>query len=164
MYSEICLKLEPLGLERVATAVRAAGHDVRLLDLQIFGHDEYWRELGSFAPEAVGFSLSYLANLPEVIHLARQRRKRVTLDDDLRALEVARALDINVAINVIADPDWDERPDQLPREPLEVQPRLPSRPDRQCADHEPAVTYAMRPPAPPPATKLRASQLYVHTP
>ena len=40
MYSEIYLKLEPLGLERVAGAVRAAGHDVRLLDLQIFGHDE----------------------------------------------------------------------------------------------------------------------------
>ena len=76
MYSEIYLKLEPLGLERVATAVRAAGHDVRLLDLQIFGHDEYWRELERFAPEAVGFSLNYLANVPEVIDLARATKQR----------------------------------------------------------------------------------------
>jgi hopanoid C-3 methylase len=76
MYSEIYLKLEPLGLERVATAVRAAGHDVRLLDLQIFGHDEYYRELQGFAPDAVGFSLNYLANVPEVIDLARETRRR----------------------------------------------------------------------------------------
>ena len=33
MYSELYLRLEPLGLERVAAAVRAAGHEVRLLDL-----------------------------------------------------------------------------------------------------------------------------------
>lgn len=45
MYSELYLRLEPVGLERVAAAVRAAGHDVRLLDLQIFSHDEYRREL-----------------------------------------------------------------------------------------------------------------------
>jgi magnesium-protoporphyrin IX monomethyl ester (oxidative) cyclase len=76
MYSEIYLKLEPLGLERVATAVRAAGHDVRLLDLQLFGHDEYDRELARFAPDAVGFSLNYLANVPEVIELARETRRR----------------------------------------------------------------------------------------
>src|ERR1044071_1836630 len=76
MYSEIYLKLEPLGLERVATAVRAAGHDVRLLDLQIFSHDEYYRELESFAPEAVGFSVNYLANVPEVIELACETKLR----------------------------------------------------------------------------------------
>ena len=60
MYSEIYLRLEPLGLERVAAAVRAAGHDVRLLDLQIFDHDDYYRELTSWEPEAVGL----LAELP----------------------------------------------------------------------------------------------------
>ena len=37
-------------------------------------------------------------------------------------------------------------------------------PDRQHADHERPVTYSMRPPLPPPTTKLRASPLYVHTP
>ena len=36
LYSEIYLRLEPLGLERVAQAVRTAGHEVRLLDLQVF--------------------------------------------------------------------------------------------------------------------------------
>ena len=33
MYSEIFLRLEPLGLERVASALLADGHDVRLVDL-----------------------------------------------------------------------------------------------------------------------------------
>jgi len=75
LYSEIFLKLEPIGLERVAASVRAAGHDVRLLDLQIFGHDDYARELASFAPQAVGFSLNYLANVPEVIDLAKATKR-----------------------------------------------------------------------------------------
>src|SRR5207247_2468228 len=48
LYSEIYLRLEPLGLERVAAALRAARHDVRVLDLQIFGHREYFRELETF--------------------------------------------------------------------------------------------------------------------
>ena len=45
MYSEIYLRLEPLGLERVAAAVRAAGHEVRLVDLQVFGVRDYLAEL-----------------------------------------------------------------------------------------------------------------------
>ena len=76
MYSEIYLRLEPLGLERVAAAVRAAGHEVRLLDLQIFGHKDYFRELETFKPQAVGFALNYLANVPEVLDLCRQTRAR----------------------------------------------------------------------------------------
>jgi hopanoid C-3 methylase len=36
MYSEIFLRLEPLGLERVAAALLADGHDVRLTDLQVY--------------------------------------------------------------------------------------------------------------------------------
>src|SRR5437667_8121894 len=76
MYSEIFLRLEPIGVERVAAAVRAAGHEVRLLDLQIFGHADYYRELADFAPHAVGFSLNYLANVPEVIDLARETKRR----------------------------------------------------------------------------------------
>ena len=44
---------------------RAAGHEVRLLDLQIFNTD-YLRELGPSRPQAVGFSVNYLANVPEV--------------------------------------------------------------------------------------------------
>jgi hopanoid C-3 methylase HpnR len=75
MYSEIYLRLEPLGLECVAHAIRAAGHDVRLLDLQIFTHADYERALRGFRPEAVGFSLNYLANAPEVIELARLAKR-----------------------------------------------------------------------------------------
>jgi len=75
MYSEIYLRLEPLGLERVATALRDAGHEVRLLDLQIFGRRDYLKELERFAPGAVGFSLNYLANVPEVLDLARETRR-----------------------------------------------------------------------------------------
>ena len=71
MYSEIFLRLEPLGIERVAAAARASGHEVRLIDLQIFSHDDLNRELREFRPEAVGFGLNYLANIPEVIDLAR---------------------------------------------------------------------------------------------
>jgi hopanoid C-3 methylase len=71
MYSEIFLRLEPLGVERVAAAARTAGHEVHLMDLQVFSHEELVRELGDFRPEAVGFGLNYLANVPEVIELAR---------------------------------------------------------------------------------------------
>jgi hopanoid C-3 methylase HpnR len=70
MYSELFLRLEPLGVERVASAARDGGHQVRLLDLQIFSHDDLASELASFQPEAVGFGLNYLANVPEVIDLA----------------------------------------------------------------------------------------------
>src|SRR2546423_11434627 len=76
MYSEIFLRLEPIGVERVAAAVRAAGHEVRLLDLQIFGHADYYRELADFTPHAVGFSLNYLANVPEVLDLAKETKRR----------------------------------------------------------------------------------------
>ena len=76
MYSEIYLRLEPLGLERVAQAVRAAGHEVRLLDLQVFRHADYFQELRTFQPEAIGFSLNYLANVPEVVDLAKATKAR----------------------------------------------------------------------------------------
>ena len=76
MYSEIYLRLEPLGLERVAAAVRAAGHEVRLVDLQIFRAPDYLAELEEFKPAAVGFSVNYLANVPEVIDLAKETRRR----------------------------------------------------------------------------------------
>src|SRR5437867_11321790 len=36
-------------------------------------------------------------------------RKRITPNENFKALEVARSLDITVALNLIADPGWDER-------------------------------------------------------
>jgi magnesium-protoporphyrin IX monomethyl ester (oxidative) cyclase len=76
MYSEIYLRLEPLGLERVAAALRDAGHELRLVDLQIFSADDLLSEFDEFKPHAVGFSLNYLANLPEVVDLAKALKLR----------------------------------------------------------------------------------------
>jgi hopanoid C-3 methylase HpnR len=76
MYSRIYLRLEPLGLELVAQAVRRAGHEVRLLDLQSFGHRDYFRLVDAWRPQAIGFSLNYLANIPEVLDLAVATRAR----------------------------------------------------------------------------------------
>src|SRR3954451_2669405 len=71
LYSEVYLRLEPLGLECVGGALKRAGHDVRLLDLQVFDHRDFDRELREFRPDAVGFSLNYLANVPEAVDLAK---------------------------------------------------------------------------------------------
>ncbi len=75
LFSEIYLRLEPLGVERVAAAAQAAGHAVELLDLQVFRERDFHETLARWRPEAVGFSLNYLANVPEVIDLARATRR-----------------------------------------------------------------------------------------
>ena len=75
MYSEIYLRLEPLGLERVAQATRAAGHEVRILDLQVFSQADYFREVRAYQPDAIGYSLNYLANVPEVVDLAKATKQ-----------------------------------------------------------------------------------------
>ncbi|GIX49656.1 MAG: B12-binding domain-containing radical SAM protein [Candidatus Tectimicrobiota bacterium] len=77
LYSELYLRLEPLGLERVAQAARAAGHQVRLLDLQVARHRDFFRALETFRPQAIGFSLNYLANVPEVLDLAQASKARL---------------------------------------------------------------------------------------
>ena len=74
MYSKIYLRLEPLGLELVAAAARRAGHDVRLIDLQAETHKDYFRWISSWSPDAVVFSCNYLANVPEIIDLAKATR------------------------------------------------------------------------------------------
>jgi hypothetical protein len=53
MYTEVYLRLEPLGLERVAASCRKAGHEVRLLDLQVFKHKHYRSLLNTWQPDAV---------------------------------------------------------------------------------------------------------------
>jgi hypothetical protein len=77
MYSKIYLRLEPLGLELAAAAARQAGHEVRLMDLQVETRADYGRLLERWWPEAVGFSLNYLANVPEVLDLVRMTRERL---------------------------------------------------------------------------------------
>ncbi|MBT3163248.1 hopanoid C-3 methylase HpnR [Streptomyces sp. Vc74B-19] len=77
MYSEIFLRLEPLGLERVAGAAREAGHEVRVVDLQVLSVRRLRDEVRSFRPEALGISLNYLANIPEAIRLAERVKEEV---------------------------------------------------------------------------------------
>ena len=62
---------------------------------------EYWRRLG----------LRYMFLGVEALddEALRLHRKRVTPNENLKALEVARRLDLTVAVNIIADPDWDEQ-------------------------------------------------------
>ena len=74
IFSEIYLRLEPLGLEMVAAAAQAAGHDVRLLDLQASRPQDFSDLLTDWRPEVIGFSLNYLANVPEVIDLSREAK------------------------------------------------------------------------------------------
>src|SRR5215813_5306455 len=72
IFSEIFLRLEPLGVECVASALEAAGYEVRLIDLQVLTPADVRATLKSWRPDAVGFSVNYLANVPEVIDLSKE--------------------------------------------------------------------------------------------
>jgi len=50
---------------------------VRLLDLQASTHQEYFRTIHDWRPDAVGYSLNYLANIPEVVDLAKATRRQL---------------------------------------------------------------------------------------
>ncbi|MFE1599724.1 hopanoid C-3 methylase HpnR [Methylobacterium sp. ID0610] len=71
MFTKVFLRLEPLGLEIVAGKAREAGHEVRLIDLQVESHADFHRLVRSFQPDVLAFSCNYLANVPEVIDLAK---------------------------------------------------------------------------------------------
>ena len=75
MYTKIFLRLEPLGLEMVAQAIRRAGHEVRIIDLQVENQPAYFRMLSEWHPDVIAFSCNYLANVPEVIDLAKVTRE-----------------------------------------------------------------------------------------
>src|SRR5580693_6559760 len=45
MYTRVFLTLEPLGLELIAGAARAAGHEVRIVDLQVERPARLWRDI-----------------------------------------------------------------------------------------------------------------------
>src|SRR5579862_8289501 len=71
MYTKVFLRLEPLGLEIVAEAVRRAGHEVRLIDLQVATHKQLLDLVSTWQPDVVAFSCNYLANVPEIIDLSK---------------------------------------------------------------------------------------------
>jgi len=72
--------------------------DVLLRSKEVF---KFWKKLG----------LEYMFLGIEAIddEGLRKFRKRTSLGRNFEALEFARTLGIEVAINIIADPDWDER-------------------------------------------------------
>jgi hopanoid C-3 methylase HpnR len=72
--------------------------DVLLRNKEVF---QFWKKLG----------LEYMFLGLEAIddEGLRKFRKRVSLGKNFEALEFARTLGIEVAINLIADPDWDEQ-------------------------------------------------------
>src|ERR1700757_3298731 len=75
-YSKIFLRLEPIGLELVAQAVRQAGHQVKLIDLQVEDHRAYFRMLESWRPDVIAFSCNYLPHVPEIADLAKATKTR----------------------------------------------------------------------------------------
>src|SRR5207244_8155550 len=69
---------------------------------------DYWQRLG------LRYMFLGLEALDE--EGLKAHRKRVTPGENFQALEIARELDFTVAINIIADPDWDERRFAIVRE------------------------------------------------
>src|ERR1700738_807468 len=76
LYTNVFLRLEPLGLELVADAARRAGHSVRLIDLQAESHADYHRMVAEWQPDVIAFSCNYLANVPEIVDLAKATEAR----------------------------------------------------------------------------------------
>lgn len=77
MYTKVFLRLEPLGLEMVAETARRNGCQTRLIDLQVETHQDLYRHLDDWQPDIIAFSLNYLANVPEVIDLAKAVKQRL---------------------------------------------------------------------------------------
>src|SRR6266576_3279608 len=70
LYTNVFLRLEPLGLELVAEAARRRKHSVRLIDLQGESPGAYHRMIAEWLPDFIAFSCNYLANVPEIVDLA----------------------------------------------------------------------------------------------
>ena len=71
LYSEVYLRLEPLGLECVGGASSAPGTTCGCWTCRSSTTAISSNEVRGFRPDAVGFSLNYLANVPEAIDLAK---------------------------------------------------------------------------------------------
>jgi hopanoid C-3 methylase HpnR len=70
----VFLRLEPLGLELVAAAARHGGHPTKILDLQVESQDAYRRMIADWRPDFIAFSCNYLANVPEIVDLAKETK------------------------------------------------------------------------------------------
>ena len=77
MYTKIYMRLEPLGLELAAQAARQAGHQVQLIDLQAETHADYFNSIDRWKPDVVAFSCNYLANVPEIVDLAKLTKEKL---------------------------------------------------------------------------------------
>jgi hopanoid C-3 methylase len=77
MYTRIFLRLEPLGLELVAAAARQAGHEVGLIDLQVETHRALFCWVTRWRPDLILFSCNYLANVPEIVDLAKGAKAKL---------------------------------------------------------------------------------------
>jgi len=71
------MRLEPLGLELAAQAARQAGHEVHLIDLQADTHADYFKIIDRWKPDVVAFSCNYLANVPEIVDLAKLTKEKL---------------------------------------------------------------------------------------
>jgi hopanoid C-3 methylase HpnR len=51
--------------------MRNAGHEVKLIDLQVDSQNVFFNLVNSWMPDVIAFSCNYLANIPEIINLAK---------------------------------------------------------------------------------------------
>src|SRR2546430_12336828 len=70
----ISLRRERLAIERAAGAARETALSVRLIDLQCESHRNFFHLIRRWRPDVIAFSVNYLANVPEIIDLARATR------------------------------------------------------------------------------------------
>jgi magnesium-protoporphyrin IX monomethyl ester (oxidative) cyclase len=73
-YTGHFLRLEPLGLEIVADAAMQAGHSAKIVDLQVEPESRLRGVVRSWCPDVVAFSCNYIANVPEIVGLAKAIR------------------------------------------------------------------------------------------
>src|SRR5260221_14493105 len=74
LYTNVFLRLDPLGLELVAEAARRAGHSVRLVDLQVESHSDYHRMIAEGRAGFISLFLNYLPQIPKVFVLAKGKK------------------------------------------------------------------------------------------
>jgi hopanoid C-3 methylase HpnR len=77
LHTKAFLSLEPIGLELVGQVLRQAAHQVQLIDLQVEKHSVFHHAIRSWQPDVIAFSCNYLANIPEVVDLAKATRQEL---------------------------------------------------------------------------------------